>query len=176
MNIDGVVMEFLKDGEPVALGERGEIACTSLVNYAMPFIRYLVDDQGVSMNEKCSCGRSLPLMKMLEGRKDDFLTSLDGRIISPRVFTHYTYGWPFGDLLEIRQFKVVQERRDKLVIKLVGARSPSDDKAQEYARKEIEKVFGEGIQVEFELVEKIDRDHGGKLRKIVSYVPAKWNT
>jgi phenylacetate-coenzyme A ligase PaaK-like adenylate-forming protein len=37
MNVDGVVMEFL-DSDGVSPGERGEIVCTSLVNYSMPFI------------------------------------------------------------------------------------------------------------------------------------------
>ncbi len=43
----------------------------------------------------------------------------------------------------------------------------------EKARNEIQRLFGEGMQVKFQLLKKIDRDTGGKLRKTVSYVPLK---
>src|SRR4030066_461450 len=89
VNIDSVVMEFTKEGETVAPGERGEILCTSLFNETMPLIRYEIGDVGIPIEEQCSCGRTLPLMKIVEGRKDDFLTSIDGRMISPRVFFPY---------------------------------------------------------------------------------------
>jgi len=174
MNVDGVVMEFLdKDGEQVAAGERGEIACTSLVNYSMPFIRYLIDDQGVATDEECPCGRSLPLMKMVEGRKDDFLTATDGKIVSPLVFCYMLYlGYQQG----VSQFRVIQEARDRLTIQLAGLMAPLDEKTADDARSRIQKVLGEDMQIEFQLVDRLDRDSGGKLRKVVSHVPAKWNT
>lgn len=167
MNIDSAVIEFVKNGEAVAPGERGEIVCTTLVNYAMPLIRYRLGDAGIPTEEQCSCGRSLPLLKTLEGRTDDFLTALDGRIISPTIFSPY----PFESLEGIRQFKVIQERRDELKIQLVAKESfLSDKQVFDKARKEIEKVFGEGMQVDFQLLEKIDSD-SHKLRKVISHVP-----
>lgn len=168
MNIDSVVIDFVKNGEAVAPGERGEIICTTLVNYAMPLIRYRLGDAGIPAEEQCSCDRSLPLLKMLEGRTDDFLTALDGGIISPSGFSPY----PFENLEGVRQFRVIQERRDKLTIQLVAREGFLNDKQVfEKARRKIEKVFGEGMQVDFQLLEKIDRDSSGKLRKIISHVP-----
>lgn len=168
MNIDSAVIEFAKNGETVAPGERGEIVCTTLVNYAMPLIRYRLGDVGIPIEEQCSCGKSLPLLKMLEGRTDDFLTAVDGRIISPAVFSPY----PFENLEGIRQFRVIQEKRDKLTIQLVARESFLNSKqVLERARREIEKVFGEGMHVDFQLLEKIDRESTGKLRKIISRVP-----
>lgn len=125
------------------------------------------------MNDECSCGRALPLMKMLEGRKDDFLTALDGRIISPRIVGP---SWPFGNLGVTKQFKMIQERRDKVTIQLVGAESMLTAGVQENVKKEIQKVLGAGIQVNFQLVDHIDRDAGGKLRRTISYVPADWRS
>ena len=170
MNIDGVVMEFVKDGEAVALGERGEILCTSLFNETMPLIRYEIGDVGISVKEQCSCGRTLPLMKIVEGRKDDFLISMDGRTISPSVFFPY----PFKDFKGIKQFKVIQERRDKLIIQIVKDEGfLTVDRALEEATDNVKKLFGEKMQVEFQLVEKINRNQSGKLRKIVSDVAMK---
>jgi phenylacetate-CoA ligase len=58
INVDGIVLGFLdKKGDEVAPGERGEIVCTSLVNYSMPFIRYHIDDIGAPTDEICPCGR-----------------------------------------------------------------------------------------------------------------------
>lgn len=56
-------------------------------------------------------------MKMIEGRIDDFLTTLDGRVISGQIFSE---NYPFENWEKegIKQFRVIQERKDKLTIKL----------------------------------------------------------
>jgi phenylacetate-CoA ligase len=168
MNIDGVVMEFVKDGEAAAPGERGEILCTSLFNEVMPLIRYEIGDVGIPVEEQCSCGRTLPLMKIVEGRTDDFLISMDGRMISPTVFFPY----PFKDFKGIKQFRVIQERRDKLTIQMVTEEGfLHADRALEEARDNVKQLFGEKMQVEFQVLEKINRNQGGKLRKIISNIP-----
>jgi phenylacetate-CoA ligase len=171
MNSDATVIEFVNNGEVVAPGERGEVVCTSLVNTAMPLIRYRIGDIGIPLAESCSCGRSLPLLKMLEGRTDDFLISLDGRIIPPTIFFPY----PFKSLKGIKQFKVIQEKRDKMTIQLaVEQELQESERFLEQARREIERVFGKGMRVDFQFLEKIDKDPTGKLRKIVSRIPVTW--
>jgi phenylacetate-CoA ligase len=170
MNVDGVVMEFLdSDGEEVSPGERGEITCTSLVNYSMPFIRYHIDDQGVPSDEKCPCGRPLPLMRMVEGRKDDLLTTTDGRRVSPLIFA---FMWYLGHPKGVREFRVIQEARDRLIIQLTGLRAPLDEKIMDDARSRLGEILGKDMRVEFQLVDILDRDPSGKLRKVVSRVNA----
>jgi len=167
LNVDSVLMEFLSNGEAVASGESGEIVCTSLINYAMPLIRYRSGDFGVPVEEQCSCGRSLPLLKTIEGRADDFLIALDGRAIAPTVFFPY----PFEGHEGIRQFRVIQEKINKLTIQLVASKRFWENQVVlERARRKIQRLFGEGMHVEFQLVEKLDRDSSGKLRKIISHV------
>ena len=170
MNADSLIMEFLKDGEIAAPGERGEIVCTTLINHAMPLIRYRIGDIGVPVGEQCSCGITLPLMAIMEGREDDFLVATDGRIIPPTVFFPY----PFKDFEGIRQFRVVQEKRDQLTIQIAAKENfLVNGKMLETAKMEIQKLFGENMQVDFRIVDKIDRDSSGKLRKVVSNFPAK---
>ena len=41
---DTVIVEVLNDGRPVAEGERGEVVVTALHSFAMPFIRYRLED------------------------------------------------------------------------------------------------------------------------------------
>lgn len=167
-NIDSVVTEFLNDGEVVGPGERGEIVCTGLHNFVMPLIRYRLDDVGIPVEDRCSCGRSLPLMKMMEGRIDDILRALDGRAVYASSF----FCNLFGNLEGIRQFRVIQERRDKLTVQLIAReRFLSDNRVLDRVRREIKGVFGEGISVDFQIVEKLDRDPTGKLKIIISNVP-----
>jgi len=170
INVDGVTMEFIKGGESVVPGERGEIVCTSLVNYTMPLIRYKIGDLGIPSEEQCSCGRTLPLMKIVEGREGDFLVALNGRIIPPTIFSPY----PFENFEGIRQFRIIQERRDELTIQLVVRGSFLGAQTLERAKREIQKVFGEGMHVKFQILENIPRDPSGKLRKVVSKIGVQW--
>ncbi len=168
INIDTMVTEFVKNGQTVSAEENGEIVCTSLVNRAMPLIRYKIEDTGIPTDENCPCGRKLPLMKALEGRVDDFLVTTDGRIVSSLILFPY----PFEGVSGIKQFKVIQEKRDKILIQLVtGDDFPRDTaKVWEASTEAIRKVFGENMQVDFQIVEKIARDPSGKIRKVISRI------
>lgn len=167
INADSVVMEIVDGGEQVSFGERGSVVCTSLINRAMPLIRYEIGDVGVLSAERCPCGRSLPLMKVLEGRKSDFLMTTDGRAVSPTIFFPY----PFESLEGIKQFRVIQEKLDKIVIQLVF-KKPVEKHSHlcDEATKEIRRVFGEDMQVEFQVLKELKADSSAKLRKIVSNI------
>jgi phenylacetate-CoA ligase len=52
----------------------------------MPLIRYEIGDEITLDAESCSCGRSLPLMKCVDGRHSDFLDLPGGKRVSPREF------------------------------------------------------------------------------------------
>jgi len=52
----------------------------------MPFIRYDLGEIATPMNGQCACGRRLPLMEMIQGRADDFIT-LPSRTVVPPVAT-----------------------------------------------------------------------------------------
>ena len=87
MNIDSTITQFIdEEGNEVSPGERGEIVYTSLHNMAMPIIRYNIRDIGVSMDDECSCGVTLPKMKMIEGRRNSFILLPNGTAISPWKF------------------------------------------------------------------------------------------
>jgi phenylacetate-CoA ligase len=111
MDEDSVIFQFVdSNGNDVSAGERGEIVYTSLFNFSMPFIRYAVGDIGVPSDEKCSCGIKLPLMEVVDGRKNSFLILPDGRLMSPNNFT--TAVFTFKDYNNIDQFKIVQKKPD----------------------------------------------------------------
>lgn len=166
VNADNVILEFISEnGEPLTPGEKGEVVCTNLYNYEMPLIRYNHEDIGAAVAGNCACGVKLPLMRIEGGKKDDFLHTVDGRVIPPTVFFPY----PFANFEKIRQFRVIQESRNMLRIQLVLKESLDSDVLDE-AKKEIRRVFGKDMDVEFETLEQLTRDPSGKLRKVVSRI------
>jgi len=171
LNADTTLVEFLDDeGEAVSPGEEGRVVCTGLFNYVMPLIRYKLDDVAVPVDDECSCGITLPLIKCVEGRTDDFLVATNGRVISPTVFFPY----PFDNLGEIKQFRVVQERKDKLRIELVPkGEFLNRNRFFEKAEERIKQLFGEDMNVEFKILKAIPRDKTGKLRKVISLISKK---
>ena len=168
MDIDAVVMEFIKDGEKVSVGEHGEIVYTGLYNYAMPLIRYKIEDIGVPSDETCPCGRGLPLMKVVEGRTDSFMQVSDGRIFSPIMWTVVMRRIP-----GVGQFKAIQEKKDLMRILVV-----KDDEFSQMTIDQIEhdikEVMGDDVNVETEIVDEIPKDKSGKVRAVVSKVRIDW--
>ena len=164
MNIDTNAIEFIKDNERVAFGEKGEIILTNLYSYAMPFIRYKIGDVGIPSEEQCPCGRDLPLMDMIEGRADDFLVLPSGKIISPRNINllEYAHG--------ITSYRIIQEKRNLITVQLVKAKDFSQNTITEVKELIKKGLLGEGINIEVEIVDKIPRDPSGKIHAVISKV------
>jgi phenylacetate-CoA ligase len=171
MDVDTVIVQFVdENGEEVSNGERGEIVCTSLFNFAMPLIRYAVGDIGVSSDEHCSCGRTLPLMKVVEGRKDSLLLLPDGRVISPRAFSIAISMFRLYRYIE--QFRVIQRKTGSFEILIKADNSAVDEKTIEIELvSHIKRMLGlEECEVTFDVrfVDEVRLDDSGKFRLIVS--------
>lgn len=163
ISVEQVVIEFVKNGKPAAPGASAEIILTDLYNYAMPFIRYAVGDMGALVNEQCSCGRGLPLMKSLEGRTTDLIVFNNGVTLSGPALTLV-----FKDC-HIRQYQVIQEAKDKLVIKVIKAEHYSDRDTEHFLGI-IKAHAGEGVEIETQFVDEIPTTKAGKWRFIISKI------
>ncbi len=60
-------------GEPLGLDQEGELVLTAIQRRAMPLLRYRTRDISTLTRGKCSCGRTLILMKKVLGRTDDMM-------------------------------------------------------------------------------------------------------
>ena len=88
LNADVVRLEVLDDaGRSLPAGEEGNLVATSLVNHAMPLLRYLTGDRGALLSGACTCGRSSPLLGVVSGRLADMLVLQGGRRVSPYALT-----------------------------------------------------------------------------------------
>ena len=156
--------EFLRaDGTPVAAGESGRIIATGFFTHAMPLIRYDTRDIATPSAERCSCGRTLPLLASVDGRADDLVYTRDGKIVASlrSVFAH-TEG--------IRLTQIVQEVPGEIIIRLVP-----DDHYDESVQNIIldnlrHDLGGDVLDVRFELVNDVDRAPSGKIRLVLSHV------
>jgi phenylacetate-coenzyme A ligase PaaK-like adenylate-forming protein len=75
VNSDHFLVEVVDPdaGRPLAPGERGELVFTTLTKEAMPVLRYRTGDLATLDPSPCACGRTLPRMSKVTGRRDDML-------------------------------------------------------------------------------------------------------
>ncbi len=163
INSDTVVIEVLKDGEPVAPGEKGEVVVTSLFRYATPMIRYRLGDVVTTISEPCPCGRGMPLIKNIDGRLVDFLKLRDGRLISP-----YAMIFAIQDIPGIARFRVTQETLAQTLVQIekgsgFGAQTISEIKNACTA------LLGNEVNVDVRMVDSFPNDKG-KFRAVASKV------
>lgn len=175
MDVDSVVTQFVDEsGADVAVGENGEIVLTSLFNYAMPFVRYALGDVGRASGDACSCGRILPLMEGIEGRRDSFVVFPDGRVVSPRVLTVAMSMFEFYD--RVRQFRIVQKRDDlfEVSVKIADSLNCGPDMARALGAHLVKMLKVENLDVKFnvKVVDEIPLSKSGKLMAVVSEVKA----
>src|SRR6185312_7578839 len=72
------LVEVLReDGAPCRPGETGRVVITPLHSFAMPLLRYDLGDYA-EVGEPCPCGRGLPVLRQIYGRKKETLTLPSG--------------------------------------------------------------------------------------------------
>lgn len=162
MDIDSVIIELLKGDEAVGEGEIGEVVYTCLYNHAMPLIRYRVGDLAIATNEKCSCGRSLPLLKKIVGRKDDLIVTESGHLVSP-----ITFAIVMKYKKEVKNYRIIQNPNGRIEV-LIELIVPLSEMLERTIVQEIQQIVGRGIDVEVTCGE-IPPDKSGKLRSVISF-------
>ena len=150
------------DGMPAPSGVKGELIQTGLTNFSMPLIRYATEDIGWLTNGACRCGRGLPLMGPVEGRKDDVIVTADGRIM-PRAGLDQIH--EFADNLE--RCQLVQEKLGEVLVRVLPRPGFGPEDERELANQ-LSRRLGKGTQVRIDIVDRLDLTISGKERFIVS--------
>lgn len=141
----------------------GELVCTGLLNADMPLIRYRTGDGGALGGiKRCICGRTLPVVRAIEGRVDDLLYAADGRRIG-RLDPVFKSGLP------VREAQIVQETLGQLRVRFV----PTPEYTSEAGRSMIERLQARvgKMQIVLEPVERVPRTSNGKFRAVVCKLP-----
>jgi len=145
-----------------------KLLVTDLTNFGMPFIRYEIGDAASLSDRKCECGRGLPILDMGIGRAADVMYTPEGSVISAVTLVLYLVdnGPPVG------QVQVIQDRIDHLLVRLTKDPLPGKELYDHYTR-EVARLFGETVRVDFDLVDSIESEPSGKYRFAVCAIPEK---
>lgn len=105
INFESVYVESAPD--PLSGAPR--LLVTTLLNTAMPLIRYDLGDHASLDDSPCDCGRKGPTLGQPEGRKSEMLLFPDGTAI-----TSYELTTAIGSFPEIKNFAIVQRDADRV--------------------------------------------------------------
>jgi phenylacetate-CoA ligase len=159
--VDGI-MEVVSGDEAVSSGERGHTVGTTLCNFAMPLIRYRLDDYTGFRGEGCECGRGTPTIYPVETRSNDLLVTPSGRILPPIVF-----GGPILATPNIIESQVVQKAIDRFVVRVVPTEKYTDADETLLLNAYRERL-DDGISISIEKVDSIHHSSSFKKRWAIS--------
>ncbi|MBX2955220.1 MAG: phenylacetate--CoA ligase family protein [Cyclobacteriaceae bacterium] len=162
-----VYLELLdKEGKEVRDGEPGYVVVTRLDGYSMPLIRYYLGDIAVkeAKEVKCACGRELPMIRQIVGRDTDIVRTRSGKLLIVHFFTGI-----FEHFEKIRQFRVIQQDLDSIIIEYIPEIDFSPYVLEE-VRSVIVNKLEEQFEIEFQEVQHIEPTASGKPQIIKSLI------
>ena len=146
-----VILEILDSGgQPCAAGETGRVVMTDLHNFATPMIRYEIGDFA-EVGAPCDCGRGLPVITKIYGRKRNMIKLPDG-----------TSHWPipgyaeYNKIAPINQFQFVQKTREHIEVKLVVGR-PLSVQEEDRLKRLMNSNLGYAFDLQFTYLDDIPR-------------------
>ncbi len=154
------ITEIVDGDKPAPDGQAGDLVCTGLSNPDMPLVRYRVGDRAAlaATDDRCPCGRTLPVLNSIEGRLDDVLYTIDGRVIG-RLDPVFKAGVP------IREAQIIQDGLDRIRVLYVPAPGFTNvDRELIVAR--LQARLGP-MNVVMESLSEIPRTANGKFRAVV---------
>lgn len=145
--------------------DKYELIATTLFNYAMPLIRYKTGDiVTLSAKRQCACGRNLPIIESIEGRRDNMLITPDNYYISSAAMSLI-----FKDIEDIEEAQIEQYDKNKIIVNVVPVNDLVELNLENLIVK-LKNILSTKMQIEIKLKEKIERTAAGKFQFIISKV------
>jgi phenylacetate-CoA ligase len=165
-NDDSVVVEVEKDGRTALPGETGEVLVTSLLSFAMPFIRLRLGDLAERGSDQNPCRFGFARIGSVQGRRIDNLALADGRSIPA-----YGLMAAVRRAAGVRRFQIIQESFDEVRVLYVPADGSSADLGGEVERL-LRPALPAAMNITAECVSDIPLAESGKYRSVRS-LPAQ---
>jgi phenylacetate-CoA ligase len=153
-------------GRDVPAGESGEVLVSNLVNRGTVLLNYRLGDQGsLAAEPGCGCGRTLPRLATLEGRRDDVIELATGRHV------HSAEVWSFvrGNA-ELIQYQLVQLGPERFDLRLVVTDQAMFDRVSTDLVRRLRPLLGESAQLTTTYVDAFESYGRMKRRQVISYV------
>ena len=162
VHAENVLLEILDErGDPCPPGQAGRVVLTPLHNLLTPLLRYEIMDDAVP-GPSCSCGRGLPVLLRVEGKRRPLFHLADGRRKSPVWLIE-----ALRNLGGIRQQQLVQKGVDHLLIRVVPASDWTSGHANRI-RQFAHDFFGYPLMVDVQIQDRMELPPGGKLLEVVT--------
>jgi phenylacetate-CoA ligase len=166
---EGVRVEVVDAaGRPCGPGETGRVLVTPLHNLAMPLIRYDIGD-AAEVGPPCPCGRGLPVLTRILGRRQNMLRLPGGGRRWP-LLSSGDLGALMATVPPLRQYRIVQTALDALRLEIAAARPLTEAEAgaaADWARAK----FGAAFAVTVQGLAELPRSAAGKSEDFVCEVP-----
>lgn len=159
---ENLFLEVLdSDDRPCTAGQVGRIVISTLNNFAMPLVRYETNDYA-EVGYPCSCGRGLPVLKRILGRRRNMVTLPNGHRHWPS--TGYK---EWSVKLPIVQAQIVQRSLTTIEARLVPSRPLTHAEEMEFAAI-LQRSLGYPFEILFSYQQTLLRSVGGKFEDFVS--------
>jgi phenylacetate-CoA ligase len=141
------------------------LVTTGFHNPVMPFIRYDTGDivRLYDTPRTCPCGRNMPLVHSIVGRKDECIIMDDGRRLPSANFYSVFRAHP-----EVLKFQIVQYGRSEILVKLLMQQSKPDLQGfLRHLREELHARLGRNVELDLEVTDKFLTNSDGKTLPVV---------
>ncbi len=162
---ESLIVEVLDEaGQPCKTGEVGRVVITDLHNFATPLIRYEIRDYA-EVGPICPCGRGLPTLSRIMGRRRNMVVLPDGSRHWPLIGAYH-----FREVADIRQYQAIQHSLDDMEIRLVVTSAMTA--AQESKLSDmIHAALGHAFPLRFSYFkQELPKTRGGKFEEFISLV------
>ncbi len=167
INSEYGILEIIPDTKhPDEHVSSGIAVGTSLHNFSMPLVRYVINDRIEldTSGKQCSCCRGLPLIKKLWGRQEDVIMTPDGRLVTD-IFT------VFEQVPGIELARIEQVDKKEVVVTVARAHD-WQDKSELALKADLEQYLGTQmcIEIRYSDVQTLRGDTGGKFKVVISHL------
>lgn len=145
-------------------GVAGEVTITHLRGRGMPLIRYRTGDTAALAPGRCACGRGLPLMSQVTGRRTDLIRLPDGTDMHGLSVIY-----PLRELPAVAEYQIVQQADLSLDVAVVAR--PAADAALlcRDIHDRLDRTIRGQAPVRVRSVPHIIRAESGKYRPVISH-------
>jgi phenylacetate-coenzyme A ligase PaaK-like adenylate-forming protein len=137
----------------------------------MPVIRYELGDIVTRGPSYCACGSPFNTLSAIQGRMNDYFPLPDGRQLHPYQIGTAVWAAAFEWM---HQYQVVQEARNRIAMRIVARRHPTDDEIAALSQA-VGDVLGPEVEFAVNLVDDIHDEINGKFRIYRSLVQSDYD-